>query len=155
MPTYFQLGRNSIEHHDSVYTHDPSNTGLLGFPRGKRQNIPVLANILARSDSSERLNLPHNVDSPAKRKASSLLMQERGFREQFDGRWQPLQDSSGEKDQRGQGVASLLQKKQTEEDHQLKIVVELLKSKGNKKCHFKLFKHIDKDRLLKSTIEQY
>ena len=33
--------------------------------------------------------------------------------------------------------------------------VELLKSKANKKCHFKLMKNVDKERMLQNQIDQY
>ena len=45
-------------------------------------------------------------------------------------------------------MSSLLTKKQTEEEKRMKIVVDQLKNKGNKKCHFKLMRHVDNERLL-------
>lgn len=41
LPTYFQIGRNSLEHAEQVYVHDPNNRGLSNFSRGKKYNIPV------------------------------------------------------------------------------------------------------------------
>ena len=40
-------------------------------------------------------------------------------------------------------MGNLLTQKQLEEDIQLKIIVENLKNKGNKKCHFKLMRNVD------------
>ena len=81
MPTYFQLGRNSIENAERAYIQDPQNKGLIGLPRGKRQNIPVPANVLSKSDSSERLNLAPKTDSPQRKLAGKLRMDERRFKE--------------------------------------------------------------------------
>ena len=64
LPTYFQLGKNSVAASEAIYTVDPSNKGLIVVPRGKRQNIAVQANILAKCDSGERLNLQNKIDSP-------------------------------------------------------------------------------------------
>ena len=65
MPTYFQLGRNTVDAGEKIFTHDRSvNKGLVNITEAgggpKRFNIPIQANILAKSDSRERLNLaPH------------------------------------------------------------------------------------------------
>ena len=68
LPTYFQIGRNSIENHDSLYINDPSNQGLVGNFRGKKQDIPIAANLLSKSDSAERLNLKSK--SPTQKKVA-------------------------------------------------------------------------------------
>jgi len=47
----------------------------------------------------------------------------------------------------------LLQKKQTEEDSRMKIMVDMLKNKGNKKAHFRLMGQVDHEKLVKSTVE--
>ena len=52
-------------------------------------------------------------------------------------------------------MSGLLMKKQKEEEERMKIVVDMLKNKGNKKCHFKLMRHIDNERLLQRQVEQY
>ena len=81
LPTYFQFGRNSVAASESLYTADPKNKGLIIIPPGKKQNIPVEANVLSKSDSAERLNLRTNVDSPQKRYAAQLRLEERKFKE--------------------------------------------------------------------------
>ena len=68
LPTYFQIGRNSIQNGESVFVSDPSNQGLLGNYRGKKQDIPIAANVLSKSDSAERLNL--SSKSPTQKKAT-------------------------------------------------------------------------------------
>jgi len=45
-------------------------------------------------------------------------------------------------------MGCLLSQKQETEDTRLKIVVDMLKNRGNKKCHFKLMRHVDNERLL-------
>jgi len=35
----------------------------------------------------------------------------------------------------------------------MRLMVEMLKNKGNKKCHFKLMRHVDKERLMQSIVE--
>ena len=72
MPTYFQIGRNSIEVGDSIYTHNPSNRGLSNFQPGKRYNIPVHASLLSKADSAKRLNLPTKKDSAREKFAAKL-----------------------------------------------------------------------------------
>jgi hypothetical protein len=61
LPTYLQLysGKNSIEESDKIYVPKPvRKNGLIGgFGEGKRQNIPVISCILAKSDSAERIGL--------------------------------------------------------------------------------------------------
>ena len=85
MPTYFQIGRNSIEASESLYVPDPRNKGLVGMSLGKRQNIPIAANILSKSDSAERLNLRSGKnDSPSRRFAAKLKIEERNFRQLFE-----------------------------------------------------------------------
>ena len=148
LPTYFQIGRNSLDAAESLYTSDPANKGLLIIPRGKRQNIPIGANILAKSDSAERLNLKNArkaTDSPSRKFAAKLRIEERKFREQFEG--ERLPGPGNEEFQ--QKMGNLLTQKQLEEDIRLKIIVEKLKNKGNKKCHFKLMRNVDNERLLK------
>ena len=81
LPTYFQLGRNSIEALSAVFVQDPKNKGLRGFQGGRRQNIPVQANILSKADSGERLNLQQKVDSPQRRFAAKLRVAEGKFKE--------------------------------------------------------------------------
>ena len=81
LPTYFQLGRNSVEAHSALFVQDPKNKGLAGLNRGKRQNIPVQANILSKADSAERLNLQHKADSPQRRFAAKLRVAEGKFKE--------------------------------------------------------------------------
>jgi hypothetical protein len=42
LPTYFQLGKNSVEYGDQRYIADPNNKGLVGNSKpGKRMGIPV------------------------------------------------------------------------------------------------------------------
>ena len=67
---------------EAVYTMDPKNKGLIVIPRGKRQNIPVGANILSKSDSAERLNLKtakKTEGSPSSKFAAQLRQEERKF----------------------------------------------------------------------------
>ena len=45
-------------------------------------------------------------------------------------------------------MGSLLSKNREEEEVRRKIVVDMLKNKANKKCHFKLMRHVDNDVLL-------
>ena len=37
----------------------------------------------------------------------------------------------------------------------MKHMVEMLKSKGNKKTSFRMMRHVDKDRLMKSIVDHY
>ena len=68
LPTYFQLGRNSIKNGESIFIRDPSNQGLVDNFRGKKQDIPIAANLLSKSDSAERLNMKKtDNDSPHRR----------------------------------------------------------------------------------------
>ena len=48
-----------------------------------------------------------------------------------------------------QKMSSLLSKKQKEEEARMKMVVDSLKNKANKKCHFKLMRNVDQDAMLK------
>ena len=52
-------------------------------------------------------------------------------------------------------MQSLLLRKQSEEDQKMKLMVEMLKSKGNKKCNFRLMRHVDKDKLMDSIVDHY
>ena len=56
LPTYFQIGRNSLAAGERHYKWEKTNKGLSGLPNGKKP-VPIASSILARSDSSERLNL--------------------------------------------------------------------------------------------------
>ena len=56
LPTYFQIGRNSVEAGERLYKQESSNKGLYGVPNGKKP-VPIASSVLARSDSSDRLNL--------------------------------------------------------------------------------------------------
>lgn len=37
----------------------------------------------------------------------------------------------------------------------MKHMVEMLKSKGNKKTSFRMMRHVDKDRVMKSIVDHY
>ena len=64
LPTYFQIGSNSIEAAEQHYKQEKTNRGLSGLPNGKRP-VAIASSVLARSDSSERLNLQQTkIDSP-------------------------------------------------------------------------------------------
>lgn len=64
LPTYFQIGRNSIEAAERHYKQERTNRGLTGLPNGKR-SVAIASSVLARSDSSDRLNLYQTkIDSP-------------------------------------------------------------------------------------------
>lgn len=111
LPTYFQLGRNSIEVGDRPFVgSNEQNRGLVGsVTRGKRQHIPVAANILTRQDSAERLNLkPSNpkIDSPSRRLLAKMRLEERSFKETFEGRRLPDNRNSNDRQ-----TTSLLSKK--------------------------------------------
>lgn len=120
LPTYFQLGRNSIEAGDRVFVaSNEHNSGLHGsVPKGRRTNIPVQANILTRQNSAERLNLKPAIpraDSPSRRLLAKMRLEERSFRDSFEGKRLPDNGgSSGGNDEQhqgsGQGI-SLLSKK--------------------------------------------
>lgn len=81
LPTYFQIGRNSLEHGERVYVHDPNNRGLSNFSRGKKYNIPVQAAILTKGDSYSNLNLPASPNSPGQKFQAKMRMQERKFKQ--------------------------------------------------------------------------
>ena len=64
LPTYLQIGRNSVEAGERLYKQESSNKGLYGVPNGKKP-VPIGSSVLARSDSSDRLNLNQTkTDSP-------------------------------------------------------------------------------------------
>ena len=52
-------------------------------------------------------------------------------------------------------MQSLLRQKQQEQDQKMKLMVEVLKSKGNKKASFQLMRHADKDKLMASLVDHY
>ena len=67
MPTYFQLGRNSVGENDKIFKPNLQvNKGLRGHKgitdSEKRFAIPVTAKILASSDSRQRLNLAPSME---------------------------------------------------------------------------------------------
>ena len=98
LPTYFQLGRNSLEASESIFVPSEKNKGLDGsVPRGKRTNIPIAANILTKQDSGERLNLKPSIsraDSPQRRLLAKLRLEERNFKETFEGKRLPDEGSA-------------------------------------------------------------
>ena len=89
LPTYFQLGKNSVEYGEQRYIADPNNKGLVGNPKpGKRMGIPVQANILSKGDSGDRVNLSNNEfrngsKSPLKQLASRLMKEESRFKDMY------------------------------------------------------------------------
>ena len=94
LPTYFQLGRNSIENAEKVFIPNPqTNKGLIGSNKpGKKMSIPVPAYVLSKADSGERLNLhPSGFKdnrggdkSPIRKLATMLMSEEKRFKEKYE-----------------------------------------------------------------------
>ena len=124
MPTYFQIGRNSVEHGNAIYTHNLANRGLTNFQPGKRQNIPVPASVLNRGESSVNLGLGlgsgSRTDSPVGKFAANLRMQERKFKQQFDAMGADQQSETKDQSDYQSKMQSLLLKKQQEQDLKMK-----------------------------------
>ena len=78
LPTYFQLGRNSIKNGESLFINDPTNQGLVGNFRGKKQDIPIAANLLGETNKhglkGEAISLMSLNCSPVRSKRHSGLL---------------------------------------------------------------------------------
>ena len=157
MPTYFQIGKNTLERAEQLYIADPMNKGLVDNSRpGKKMSIPVNANILSKSDSSERLNLAGKKDyrvaskSPLKQLATRLMKEENAFRQKYSLSKNDVTASqtSLHTPVKNENLSKLMTDKDKEESTRLQGVIGSLKNKANKKCHFKLFRNIDHEKLL-------
>ena len=92
MPTYFQLGRNTIQAGNEVFKPTfNKNKGLKGFFEGsKKLDIPIRANILDKSDSRDRLNLAPDLYqetiTPQKIRVKNMLRNSREFSDRHEDR---------------------------------------------------------------------
>ena len=56
LPTYMQIGQNSVERGEQLYVQ-PKERGVVGATGGKMTHIPIQSNIDSKSDTKQRLNL--------------------------------------------------------------------------------------------------